>query len=239
MSEITRITKASTVILVRAHENGGPEVLMTRRPQEMKTLGGFLVFPGGAVEKEDWSDAMMARCRGLLASEAQKLLGAQIPPEMALGHWVAAARELFEETGIYLFVNGTGSFPGPKQLGSTKRLAVKRKTLADGRLTFPQLLASEKLFCDLGRLGYLFHRVTPEKYPVRFDTRFYVAALPADQKPLAASEEVAESLWISPEAALERSERGQFPMMPPTIIALRTLADHGSWDNLRSAYHLV
>lgn len=233
--DVAVITKASTVILVRPEENGGFEVLVTRRPDEMKIFGGFFVFPGGAVEKEDWSEAMLARCRGLSATQAQRLLGGELSPELSLGHAVAAVRELFEETGIHLFVAGNGSSPGAKPGGSMERLAAKRKALSEGGITLAQLLESEKLFCDLRRLSYLFHRITPEKYAVRFDTRFYVAALPRNQTPLTASEEVAESLWIAPHTALERT--GEFPMMPPTILALRMLADHRSWDHLRTAFH--
>jgi len=105
-------------------------------------------------------------------------------------------------------------------------------------LDLSRLLESEQLFCDLSRLTYLFHRVTPEKYKIRFDTRFYLAAMPANQNPLVSSEEVAESLWLSPDAALDQSQSGALPMMPPTIIALRTLAEHNSWDALRAAFCL-
>jgi 8-oxo-dGTP pyrophosphatase MutT (NUDIX family) len=232
------ITKASTVILVRPDGNGAFELLMTRRPDEMKILAGFLVFPGGAVETEDWSEAMLARCRGLSGAQAQQLLGGDLSPELSLGHGVAAVRELFEETGIHLFVSGNGSSPEAKPGPPLERLAEKRNALSQGRITLAQLLQSEELFCDLGRLRYLFHRITPEKYAVRFDTRFYLTQLPARQKPLIASEEVAESFWLTPQAALDRSRTGELPMMPPTIIALRTLADHRSWDHLQTAYHL-
>jgi hypothetical protein len=99
-------------------------------------------------------------------------------------------------------------------------------------------LESERLFCDLGRFNYLFHRITPEKYPVRFDTRFYLAALPPNQTALISSEEVSESLWLTPKIALEESASGKFSMLPPTIITLRTLAEHGSWQNLCTAFPL-
>ncbi|HZD41916.1 MAG TPA: hypothetical protein VE131_14430, partial [Terriglobales bacterium] len=120
-----------------------------------------------------------------------------------------------------------------------ERLDAKRRSLASGTCLLPQLLESEGLFCDLGRLNYLFHRITPEKYSVRFDTRFYLAALPDNQTPLAFSEEVSETLWLTPKTALDRANSGNYPMMPPTIIVLRTLAEHDSWENLRTAFRLV
>jgi hypothetical protein len=110
--------------------------------------------------------------------------------------------------------------------------------LWQGTLRLVALLESEQLFCDVGRLTYLFHRITPEHYPVRFDTRFYVASLPDGQTPLAFSEEVAESVWLQPQEALLDSESGRLPMMPPTLIALRTLADLETWENFRSTYRL-
>ena len=59
-----------------------------------------------------------------------------------------------------------------------------------------------------------------------------------NQTPLISSEEVSESLWLTPQIALEESASGKFPMMPPTIITLRTLAEHGSWQNLCAAFRL-
>ena len=41
--------------------------------------------------------------------------------------------------------------------------------------------------------------------------------------PLAITEEVAESLWISPQLALERFAQNEFPMMPPTVMVLPVL----------------
>src|SRR5262245_8637606 len=238
MSEVANPIKASTIVVVRPDFNGGIEVLMTRRRPEMQFLGGFLVFPGGGVENEDCSEKMLYLCRGLTRADAQNILGADIGPEMCLGHWVAAVRELFEETGIHFFVDENGMAPDVSQKDVAERLSEKRRALSNGAFLLTRLLESEKLFCDLGRLTYLFHRITPEKYSVRFDTRFYLAALPANQTPLTSSEEVSESLWIAPEAAVEAATAGKFPMMPPTVIALRTLAEHGSWQNLCAAFRL-
>jgi 8-oxo-dGTP pyrophosphatase MutT (NUDIX family) len=238
MNEIVNPIKASTIVVVRPEHNGGVEVLMTRRRPEMQFLGGFLVFPGGGVENEDCSDKMLSLCRGLTRSDAQRILGADIAPEMSLGHWVAAVRELFEETGVHFFIDEQGIAPDISQVDIAKRLSEKRRALSKGDFLLPQLLESEGLFCDLGRLTYLFHRITPEKYSTRFDTRFYLAALPNNQIPLISSEEVSESLWLAPQTALDEAASGKFPMMPPTLISLRTLAEHGSWQNLCAAFRL-
>ena len=237
MSQVAVPGKASTIIVARAGVSGGFEVLMTRRSPYMKVLAGFLVFPGGGVEEDDWSEKMLARCRGLSPAEARQILGATMTAEQAMGHWVAAVRELFEETGIHFFVSERDLRPVTSD-GLRARLAQNREALWQGRLALAALLESEQLFCDVGRLTYLFHRITPNHHPVRFDTRFYLACLPEGQTPLGFSEEVAESIWLTPQEALEQSESGRLPMMPPTLIALRELAELETWENLRSAYRL-
>jgi 8-oxo-dGTP pyrophosphatase MutT (NUDIX family) len=237
MTELVVPGKASTVILARPGAGGSFEVLMTRRSPHLKVLAGFLVFPGGAVEEDDWSEKMLARCRGLSPIEAQQILAATMTPEQAMGHWVAAIRELFEETGIHFF-GKQGESLEPTSDVLRERLAQSREALSQRRLALADLLESEQLVCDVGRLTYLFHRITPNHHPVRFDTRFYVGSLPEGQTTLEFSEEVAESVWLTPQEALKLSKSGGLPMMPPTRIALRSLVELGSWKNFISTYRL-
>ena len=229
---------ASTVVLVRPDQAGGFEILMNRRPDKIDVYAGIYVFPGGRVEKGDYSPAMLGLTQGLTASQAQQKLGGELDPELCLGHWVAAVIELFEEAGIYFFIPQNGAPSDRTRDGLPERLALQRAALQRGAIDLSSLLAAERLCCDLTRLTYFFHRVTPEHYPVRFDTHFYLAALPPRQTPLQRSEEVSESLWISAGEAIERSQSGNFPMMPPTVAVLRTLASHRSWNALSEAFQL-
>ncbi len=238
MTEAPQPQPASTVILIRSRGDDRFEIFMTRRPNEMKFMGGCYVFPGGSVGGEDWSEDMLGRCRGLSRHEAQKLLGSEFSPELSLAHWVAGIRELFEEAGVLLSVTENGDRLIGKEEDLNRRLAEKRGALLQGSVNFRSLLESEDLFCDVGRPVYFSHRVTPEKYSMRFDTRFFLAPLPEDQKPLCNSEEVTESLWTTPEEALLEAEKGRFPLMPPTVAMLRTLAAFNSWGTLCTKYSL-
>lgn len=229
---------ASTVVLVRPDASGGFKIFMNRRPDKMDVYAGIYVFPGGRVEKADCSPETFSLTQGLTPAEAQEKLGSELAPDLCVGHWVAAVRELFEEAGIYFFLPQSGALDDLAQEQLPQRLAEKRSALQQGAVEFVSLLAGENLCCDLSRLTYFFHRITPEHYPVRFDTRFYLAALPPHQTPLHSSEEVSESLWISAAAAIESSQSGNFPIMPPTVAVLRTLAGHGSWNALTQAFHL-
>jgi 8-oxo-dGTP pyrophosphatase MutT (NUDIX family) len=238
MTQPTTPHLASTVVLVRPDPRGNFQILMNRRPEKMDTYAGVYVFPGGRVEKSDWSAAIMRLVRGLSPSAAQEKLGTELQPEICLGHWVAAVRELFEEVGIHFFVPQVGAVANSRGQAISKRLSEKRAALQQCGMDFATFLESEQLCCDVAPLAYFYHRITPDHYPVRFDTRFYLAALPPDQTPLHASEEVSESLWISPKEALDRSQRGNFPMMPPTLAVLRAVSSHRSWDELRDVFNL-
>jgi hypothetical protein len=90
----------------------------------------------------------------------------------------------------------------------------------------------------LSRIIYFFHRVTPEFYPMRFDTRFYLAPLPAHQTPLSRSEEVTHSVWIKPAEALSEVYDNDFPILPPTTTVLEDLAEIGTWEDLCEKYRL-
>ena len=109
---------ASTVVLVRPEPTGGFEVYLNRRPDQMETYAGVHVFPGGRVEKIDYSADMLSLTRGVTPIEAQQQLGSDLEPEICLAHWIAAARELFEEAGIQFFVptNEVATGRVPKKL---------------------------------------------------------------------------------------------------------------------------
>jgi 8-oxo-dGTP pyrophosphatase MutT (NUDIX family) len=230
---------ASTVALVRPTDGGGFEVLLTRRPEEMRFLGGFYVFPGGTVHVGDSSTTALARCRALTGEQACRILGSRHEPEEALGHWVAVMRELFEEVGILLCVNEAGDEPDLSDAATKERVEAKRRAVVNKQLDFGSFLESENLFCDLSRAVYFDHWVTPEIYSMRFDTRFYCAVLPARQTPLTRSEEVTHSLWIRPEDALTRIHRRDFPILPPTTTVLQNLARLDSWDQLLGEFKLL
>jgi 8-oxo-dGTP pyrophosphatase MutT (NUDIX family) len=229
---------ASTVVLVRPDSDGSFEILLTRRPPEMRFLGGFYVFPGGTVHRNDYLPEMLVRCHGLSGAQAQKILDSHHEPDEALGHWVAVMRELFEEVGILLCVTETGDDIDLSDRQWKQQIERKRRAIVNKQLDFRSFLESENLYCDLSRVAYFDHWVTPDIYSMRFDTRFYVAVLPANQIPLERSEEVTDSLWIKPEAALAQIHRRDFPILPPTTTVLQNLARLGSWQRLRAEFKL-
>jgi 8-oxo-dGTP pyrophosphatase MutT (NUDIX family) len=229
---------ASTVILVRPEAGGGFELFLIRRPERMEFLGGVYAFPGGSVKKEDCNRSAFSRCCGLTSADAQKILGNRMAAQFAMGYWVAAIRELFEEVGVLLAVGESGQALEIDRQPFKDRLAGRRQALLAGDVDFPALLESETLYADAASLRYLSHWLTPEEFSIRFDTRFYLAPLPQGQTPLPDSQEVAASLWLTPDRALKLCERGELPMIFPTFASIRTLANFDSWEMLRNHFRL-
>ena len=229
---------ASTVVLVRPEPSGGFEILLTRRPAEMRFLGGYYVFPGGTVHADDYNATMLSRCHGLSGKEAQRILDGRHEAAEALGHWVAAFREVFEEVGVLLCVTETGETVQLQNSAENDRIELARQRIVAGDLTFENFLVAENLFCDLDRMKYFDHWVTPEIYSMRFDTRFYIAVLPSHQTALTRSEEVSHSLWITACDALTRMDHRHFPILPPTTTVLHRLAGLSSWERLQAEFEL-
>lgn len=237
MSEIPKPKLASTVILLRPTQPQGFEVLLTRRPDEMAFLGGMYCFPGGTIKKGDCCAASLRRSHGLSPTAARKVIGSHFSPQEALGLWVAAIRELFEEVGVLLAVTADGRLASIDR-GLNQRLAEKHTALLAGDFSFNALLEAENLQSDMTQLAYFSYWQTPSQFKVRFDTRFFLASLPADHPPLTTSPEVAHSIWLSPDHALQLFSKGTLPMIFPTFASLRTLADFDSLESLVAEFKL-
>jgi 8-oxo-dGTP pyrophosphatase MutT (NUDIX family) len=67
--------------------------------------------------------------------------------------------------------------------------------------------------------------ITPEIEPRRYDTWFYLAAMPADQEAIDISGETDLAEWSAPQQALTAEHSGLIKMLPPTMSILIELAD--------------
>jgi 8-oxo-dGTP pyrophosphatase MutT (NUDIX family) len=69
------------------------------------------------------------------------------------------------------------------------------------------------------------HWITPEIEPRRYDTTFFVAAMPDDQQAADISGETDHAEWSTPGEALAAQRTGRISMLPPTLSILIELAD--------------
>ena len=237
MTEPRKPKQAATVILLRPAESRGFEVFLTRRPDGMPFLGGMYCYPGGTVSKEDCRAAMIARTVGRTPKQARQIIGAAFSPKEAIGLWIAAVREVFEEVGVLLAADARGGKMAmtPERAA---RLAQAHGELSAKTLSFAALLEREQLCCDLAGLSHFSSWQTPAQLAMRFDTRFFLAAMPQGQTPLPTSYEVAHSVWLTPDRAMQLFSRNELPMIFPTFASLRALADFDTLESVLREYGL-
>ncbi|MFQ5897333.1 MAG: hypothetical protein ACE5JN_03715 [Candidatus Methylomirabilia bacterium] len=213
---------AATLVLLRDRPDEGIEVLLVERHRESKFAGGAFVFPGGRVGSEDLLDGLEARCVGISADRAQARLGGLTPAEKALGYWVAAIRETFEEVGMLMAYDRDGRVVRFTGTDGERFAAYRRACQQDGNV-FWQMLGREALTLAADRLVYFAHWVTPEENSIRFDTRFFAAEAPPEQEATADEREVVAVRWLKPAEALEAYRRGELSLRLPTIKNLELL----------------
>jgi glyoxylase-like metal-dependent hydrolase (beta-lactamase superfamily II)/8-oxo-dGTP pyrophosphatase MutT (NUDIX family) len=212
---------AATLVLLR-DASEGPEVVLTRRPEGLRFMGGASVFPGGAIDDADL-DERWERVSVLDRAAAARLLGI-VDGRLALGAFVAALREAFEEVG---WVASDPTAPSLDRSAAEHPDRFLERCLASGLV-----LATDALV-PAGRW------VTPQGSAIRFDTFFFVADAGAAWVPHPDPAEVADVGWITPAAALGEQAAGTRLMAPPTIEMLQRLDGHESvaaaLDSLRTS----
>jgi hypothetical protein len=92
-----------------------------------------------------------------------------------------------------------------------------------GKRPFVDVVRDEDLLLDAGALHLFSHWITPAESPRRYDTWFFVAAAPEGHAYLHDDSETVASVWIRPQDALTRAERGELEIIFPTMRNLQQL----------------
>jgi 8-oxo-dGTP pyrophosphatase MutT (NUDIX family) len=158
---------SASLLLLRGGD-AALEVLLVQRTPKARFMGGFWVFPGGAVEPGDRAGT-----------------------DEDGAHRAAAVRELAEEAAI------------------------------EG--------------VDPASLVGFSRWVTPATSGIRFDTRFYLGAAPDGAQPRVDGEECVDVGWFAPGAALAAYDRGELPLVLPTLKHFEAILEFGSAAELMAA----
>ena len=216
---------AATVIVLRDGA-AAPEVFMVRRHEATAFMGGAFVFPGGRVDQRDRD--VDERCWAGMRDDTLHLAGLD-PAEAAAFH-VAAARELFEEAGVLLARDSGGAFVSLADADAHQRFKQYRADVHEGVELLSAILEREGLRVALDALVPFAHWVTPPVDTRRFDTRFFVTRVPADQTPAHDEKETTASVWITARDAIGRCRDDEIVLPPPTWTTLRELEPFASVD---------
>ena len=199
---------SATILMLRDGARG-MEVFMVKRHHQIDFASGALVFPGGKAVQGDYDAALAGVTDG----------GKNWSPDMrAIG--AAAIREAFEESGILLARSETDQeLISPQRATALDHYRVK---LDKRELGLYEMLRAERLRLAFDQLVHFAHWVTPKMMPKRFDTHFFLAAAPAGHIGHHDGRESVDSVWLSPDAAIE--DRKRWNIIFPTKLNLMKLA---------------
>ncbi|MBI4444819.1 MAG: MBL fold metallo-hydrolase [Acidobacteria bacterium] len=199
------IRKASAVMVTRLQQD--LEVYLVSRNVELKFFGGYEAFPGGSIIEDD------AR---VPISHLPENAGQEVA-----SFYVSAARELFEEAGLWL---GHGIAVGREALDEY------RSRLINGNITFSQIIHQTRHQLDARDLEPVCRITTPPFAPVRFETQFFRFKPPASALPVIWPGELDHGEFLSPAVALQNWIEGELPLAPPVVLILQHLRGR-PWDS--------
>jgi 8-oxo-dGTP pyrophosphatase MutT (NUDIX family) len=210
------VPRASSTVMLLRDGTDGIEVFVLRRAATMAFAAQMHAFPGGGVDARDGDlDVPWA---GPGPTEWAAVLGST--PTQARELVCAAVRELFEECGVLL--------AGPDERTVVADLSDPsweddRQCLLNRTIALSQLLERRHLVLRTDLLRAWAHWTTPVFEPRRYDTRFFVAALPKRQRAKDVGGAADRAGWVSARLAAQQFHAGQLAMLPPTILTLEEL----------------
>ncbi len=211
------IRSAATVVLLRDTPSG-LQVFVLQRVPGMVFAPNMVVFPGGAVDPPD--DQPVAIVGDDPGDWAEIL---DTGPEQIRLSLIAATRELFEESGVALISRPEEVFATIDALPHSVRAR-----LADHHVSWPEILREAGLQIRADLLRPWVRWLTPLGMVRRYDTCFFVAALPPGQIADFNTSEASGGFWTTPADALAAAAAGRLSMMPPTRGVLTELTAYRS-----------
>ena len=199
---------ASSLVLLRDAPEG-LQVLLLERPREDNVLSGAHVFPGGKLDADDSHEASLRRFDAELSSLHARLAEPELDIIESSALFMAAVREAFEESGLLLVP------------GADETLAARARAMRHEGRAFSEILQVLDLRLDAQAMHPWSRWVTPKTSSMmrrRFDTRFFVARLPAGQRISTDAREVVSAKWLAPRDALVRYWASEIEMAGPQIM---------------------
>lgn len=200
---------SASIVLLRDCASG-LQVLLMQRSKRSAVLGGAYVFPGGKLEHGDSAPATLARLDCAPGALQQALGEPQLDEPKAAGLFVAAIRETAEEVGVFLC-----------QPNSAPPAAAE---------PFAALVQQPGTVLSATALAPWSRWITPPHQKMierRFDTRFFLATLPAHQAVRQDDFEATALRWMTPRQALRAYYQREIDLIPPQIISLMHLTLYG------------
>jgi len=218
--KLVPIRPAATVMLIADRPN--LQIFMLKRHANTVFAGGMWVFPGGGVDPEDSQTKFNQANIDELDAHSSSLLELE---SGGLAYYIAAIRECFEESGIlFAHRNEEQQLINLSNNKTRAHFDSLRDQLNNRQTNFRDILRSEALTPALAWLHPVARWVTPLGSPKRFDARFFIAGMPADQTPIHDDGELVNSAWMRPDDILAACDQEEMVLMSPTLRMVRSLA---------------
>ncbi len=203
-----RPLRDATALILTRGSGSCLRVFLVERSPALKFFGGYWAFPGGTVDDID-----RRAC----------------DPDDLAARYRAAARELMEETGVFVSAlcgrlsrNERDSFRRQwlsLEQGPSKE-STKAAALHDRWRNFIDAATDPTFaFRSIVRL------TTPEFAPVRYRTLFLHLETPEGEQPEVIPGELAQGRMVEPRVMLEEWRRGKVYIAPPALFLLELLQD--------------
>ena len=152
-TEAQKPRDSATLIVVR-HDDNVPRVLLGQRHGGHAFMPNMFVFPGGRLDPADARTRIASDLHPLVHEKLLQRMRGRNSPARARGLAVAAIRETYEETGLFL-----GQLP--------EEAVLKNED-------WDSIIAAAAL--DLSKLRFFARAITPPGRTRRFDSRFFVTS---------------------------------------------------------------
>jgi len=242
--------EAATLILTSRISNGTQgmsngekfKILTLKRSKNAKFMPNAVVFPGGVVDKTDFSGEWLE----ILSKHNKKLptWKPSIPKPMIyekkhsfedisrpIAFRITALRETFEETGLLLLADGSVQSMEPSW----------RQRVHENPQEFLKMCQKLNICPNIWSLHEWCDWLTPLhlKTKSRFDTIFYIACtdnIKHDEASSDGDKEVTEVQFKTPLEALDQHLRGELWLAPPQFYEFSRLATFHSTSSLKSFF---
>lgn len=225
--------KAATVALIK-DSSGEIEVLLMKRHQNDRFLPDYYVFPGGAVDSQDHDISITENTSQNITGNIEKVLYKDFDGDKNkyFGYIMCGIRETFEESGILLASNEHGKYPVIETADSITKFGNYRKLVFEKKISFSKMLADENLIPAIDNFFYMNRWITPPLFPIRYDTRFFAAAVPENQEISHDGNELVDFEWVTPANALKKYKDNKIKLVMPTIKTIEFLQKFKSTNDL-------
>lgn len=130
------------------------------------------------------------------------------------------------------FMAGAYVFPGGRVDDADLQRAGGDEAAAFRLAAVRELEEEASVRVSAADLVLIAHWVTPEIEARRYDTRFFLVRLPEGQQATHDASETTELAWMTPRDAIQRCERGEILLPPPTWTTLKRMQRHPTVSDL-------